>query len=177
MILAFLICWTPYAAFSILVTTRPSIELDPRLAAIPAFFSKTATVYNPVIYVFMNNQVLLIKNSNPYESMKKVPTWFYYVFFKLMNLIAYILAWSAKGNNCHLKRLINGPGAIESSIGEIDAKHWTSFSFTHLFSVIHLVASIFILNIFEPPMAVAMLQCSLIWCHFNAYIYYALIPF
>ncbi|KAM6443767.1 vertebrate ancient opsin-like [Liasis olivaceus] len=56
MILAFLICWTPYAAFSILVTTCPSIELDPRLAAIPAFFSKTATVYNPVIYVFMNNQ-------------------------------------------------------------------------------------------------------------------------
>ncbi|XP_070608545.1 opsin-VA-like isoform X3 [Erythrolamprus reginae] len=56
MILAFLICWTPYAAFSILVTSRPSIELDPRLAAIPAFFSKTATVYNPVIYVFMNNQ-------------------------------------------------------------------------------------------------------------------------
>ncbi|XP_015669458.1 vertebrate ancient opsin-like [Protobothrops mucrosquamatus] len=56
MILAFLICWSPYAAFSILVTTHPSIELDPRLAAIPAFFSKTATVYNPVIYVFMNNQ-------------------------------------------------------------------------------------------------------------------------
>ncbi|XP_015282372.1 PREDICTED: vertebrate ancient opsin-like [Gekko japonicus] len=56
MILAFLICWSPYAAFSILVTACPSIELDARLAAIPAFFSKTATVYNPIIYVFMNNQ-------------------------------------------------------------------------------------------------------------------------
>ncbi|XP_053164954.1 vertebrate ancient opsin-like [Hemicordylus capensis] len=56
MILAFLICWSPYATFSILVTACPSIELDPRLAAIPAFFSKTATVYNPVIYVFMNKQ-------------------------------------------------------------------------------------------------------------------------
>ncbi|OPJ80309.1 hypothetical protein AV530_008316 [Patagioenas fasciata monilis] len=56
MIVAFLICWTPYAAFSILVTAYPSIELDPRLAAIPAFFSKTATVYNPIIYVFMNKQ-------------------------------------------------------------------------------------------------------------------------
>ncbi|KAM6347469.1 opsin-VA-like [Alca torda] len=56
MIVAFLICWTPYAAFSILVTVYPSIELDPRLAAIPAFFSKTATVYNPIIYVFMNKQ-------------------------------------------------------------------------------------------------------------------------
>ncbi|XP_058666992.1 vertebrate ancient opsin-like [Ammospiza caudacuta] len=56
MIIAFLICWMPYAAFSILVTAYPSIELDPRLAAIPAFFSKTATVYNPIIYVFMNKQ-------------------------------------------------------------------------------------------------------------------------
>ncbi|XP_007053085.2 vertebrate ancient opsin [Chelonia mydas] len=56
MILAFLFCWSPYAAFSILVTAWPSIELEPRLAAIPAFFSKTATVYNPIIYVFMNKQ-------------------------------------------------------------------------------------------------------------------------
>ncbi|NWS85075.1 OPSO protein, partial [Toxostoma redivivum] len=56
MIIAFLICWMPYAAFSLLVTAHPSIELDPCLAAIPAFFSKTATVYNPIIYVFMNKQ-------------------------------------------------------------------------------------------------------------------------
>ncbi|XP_028648476.1 vertebrate ancient long opsin a isoform X1 [Erpetoichthys calabaricus] len=56
MIVAFLICWTPYAAFSIIVTACPTIYLDPRLAAVPAFFSKTATVYNPVIYVFMNKQ-------------------------------------------------------------------------------------------------------------------------
>ncbi|XP_067996380.1 vertebrate ancient opsin-like [Melanerpes formicivorus] len=56
MIVAFLICWMPYAAFSILVTAYPSIELDPCLAAVPAFFSKTATIYNPIIYVFMNKQ-------------------------------------------------------------------------------------------------------------------------
>ncbi|XP_067909437.1 vertebrate ancient long opsin a [Heterodontus francisci] len=56
MILAFLFCWSPYAVFSITVTICPTIELDPRLAAIPAFFSKTAAVYNPVIYVFMNKQ-------------------------------------------------------------------------------------------------------------------------
>ncbi|XP_072280187.1 opsin-VA-like isoform X3 [Pyxicephalus adspersus] len=56
MILAFLICWTPYAAFSILVTAHPTIELDPRLSAIPAFFAKTASMYNPIIYVFMNKQ-------------------------------------------------------------------------------------------------------------------------
>ncbi|MBN3304388.1 vertebrate ancient long opsin a [Amia ocellicauda] len=56
MIMAFLIGWTPYAAFSIIVTACPTIRLDPRLAAVPAFFSKTATVYNPIIYVFMNKQ-------------------------------------------------------------------------------------------------------------------------
>ncbi|KAE8590421.1 hypothetical protein XENTR_v10018059 [Xenopus tropicalis] len=56
MILAFLICWTPYAAFSILITAHPTIDLDPRLAAIPAFFAKTASMYNPIIYVYMNKQ-------------------------------------------------------------------------------------------------------------------------
>ncbi|XP_034040297.1 vertebrate ancient long opsin a [Thalassophryne amazonica] len=56
MIVAFMVGWTPYAVFSILVTAHPTIELDPRLASIPAFFSKTAAVYNPVIYVFMNKQ-------------------------------------------------------------------------------------------------------------------------
>uniref|UniRef100_A0A8C6ZN54 Vertebrate ancient opsin-like n=1 Tax=Nothoprocta perdicaria TaxID=30464 RepID=A0A8C6ZN54_NOTPE len=56
MILAFLVCWMPYATLSILVTVCPSVQLDPWLAAIPSFFSKTATVYNPIIYVFMNKQ-------------------------------------------------------------------------------------------------------------------------
>ncbi|KTF92891.1 hypothetical protein cypCar_00043184, partial [Cyprinus carpio] len=33
MIVAFMVAWTPYAAFSIVVTALPSIHLDPRLAA------------------------------------------------------------------------------------------------------------------------------------------------
>uniref|UniRef100_A0A8C9W5N3 Vertebrate ancient long opsin b n=1 Tax=Scleropages formosus TaxID=113540 RepID=A0A8C9W5N3_SCLFO len=57
MIAAFMVGWTPYAAFSITVTICPTIHLDPRVAAIPAFFSKTAAIYNPIIYVFMNKQV------------------------------------------------------------------------------------------------------------------------
>ncbi|CAL8368629.1 vertebrate ancient long opsin a [Gadus morhua] len=56
MIVAFMVGWTPYAAFSIVVTACPTIQLDPRVGAIPAFFSKTAAVYNPVIYVYMNKQ-------------------------------------------------------------------------------------------------------------------------
>ncbi|XP_056323510.1 vertebrate ancient long opsin a [Danio aesculapii] len=56
MIVAFMVAWTPYAAFSIIITAHPSMHLDPRLAAIPAFVAKTAAVYNPIIYVFMNKQ-------------------------------------------------------------------------------------------------------------------------
>ncbi|TDH00869.1 hypothetical protein EPR50_G00174220 [Perca flavescens] len=56
MIVAYMVGWTPYAAFSILVTIHPTIKLDPGLASIPAFFSKTTAAYNPVIYVFMNKQ-------------------------------------------------------------------------------------------------------------------------
>lgn len=57
MIVAFMVAWTPYALFSIIVTVYPTIYLDPILAAVPAFFAKTAAVYNPIIYVFMNQQV------------------------------------------------------------------------------------------------------------------------
>ncbi|XP_066534432.1 vertebrate ancient long opsin a isoform X2 [Hoplias malabaricus] len=56
MIMAFMVAWTPYAVFSIIITAHPFIYMDPRLAAVPAFFAKTAAVYNPVIYVFMNKQ-------------------------------------------------------------------------------------------------------------------------
>ncbi|KAM9463032.1 vertebrate ancient long opsin b [Clarias gariepinus] len=56
MIIAYMVGWTPYAAFSIIVTAYPTIYIDPRVAAAPAFFAKTAAVYNPVIYVFMNKQ-------------------------------------------------------------------------------------------------------------------------
>lgn len=63
MIVAFMVGWTPYAAFSILVTAHPTIVLDPRLASIPAFFSKTAAVYNPIIYVFMNKQVTVTSHA------------------------------------------------------------------------------------------------------------------
>ncbi|KAI5617386.1 vertebrate ancient long opsin a [Silurus asotus] len=56
MIVAFMVAWTPYALFSITVTIHPTIYLDPILASVPAFFAKTAAVYNPIIYVFMNKQ-------------------------------------------------------------------------------------------------------------------------
>ncbi|KAM3933253.1 pinopsin-like [Leptodactylus fuscus] len=56
MVLAFLICWLPYAVFAMVTATNKHIVIDPTLSSMPSYFSKTATVYNPVIYVFMNKQ-------------------------------------------------------------------------------------------------------------------------
>nr|AAF12820.1 deep brain photoreceptor protein pinopsin [Bufo japonicus] len=56
MVLAFLICWLPYAVFAIVMASNKNVVIDPTLASMPSYFSKTATVYNPVIYVFMNKQ-------------------------------------------------------------------------------------------------------------------------
>uniref|UniRef100_A0A8D0L6U5 G-protein coupled receptors family 1 profile domain-containing protein n=1 Tax=Sphenodon punctatus TaxID=8508 RepID=A0A8D0L6U5_SPHPU len=57
MVMAFLVCWLPYATFAMVVATNKDVTILPALASLPSYFSKTATVYNPIIYVFMNKQV------------------------------------------------------------------------------------------------------------------------
>ncbi|KAM9370619.1 pinopsin-like [Phaethornis superciliosus] len=56
MVMAFLICWLPYTTFALVVATNKDISIPPALASLPSYFSKTATVYNPIIYVFMHKQ-------------------------------------------------------------------------------------------------------------------------
>ncbi|XP_056362945.1 pinopsin-like isoform X2 [Oenanthe melanoleuca] len=56
MVVAFLTCWLPYTTFALVVATNKGIVIQPALASLPSYFSKTATVYNPIIYVFMNKQ-------------------------------------------------------------------------------------------------------------------------
>ncbi|KFP61059.1 Pinopsin, partial [Cariama cristata] len=56
MVMAFLICWLPYTTFAMVVATNKDIAIQPALASLPSYFSKTATIYNPIIYVFMNKQ-------------------------------------------------------------------------------------------------------------------------
>nr|XP_021137138.1 blue-sensitive opsin isoform X2 [Columba livia] len=56
MVLGFLVCWAPYSAFALWVVTHRGRPFDVGLASIPSVFSKASTVYNPVIYVFMNKQ-------------------------------------------------------------------------------------------------------------------------
>lgn len=57
MILGFLVCWLPYASFALWVVNNRGAPFDLRLATIPACFSKSSAVYNPIIYVVLNKQV------------------------------------------------------------------------------------------------------------------------
>uniref|UniRef100_A0A8B9P787 G-protein coupled receptors family 1 profile domain-containing protein n=1 Tax=Apteryx owenii TaxID=8824 RepID=A0A8B9P787_APTOW len=57
MILAFCFCWGPYTCFACFAAANPGYAFHPLAAALPAYFAKSATIYNPIIYVFMNRQV------------------------------------------------------------------------------------------------------------------------
>uniref|UniRef100_H2YBN8 G-protein coupled receptors family 1 profile domain-containing protein n=1 Tax=Ciona savignyi TaxID=51511 RepID=H2YBN8_CIOSA len=56
MVTAFVICWLPYAAFAMYNVVNPEAQIDYALGAAPAFFAKTATIYNPLIYIGLNRQ-------------------------------------------------------------------------------------------------------------------------
>ncbi|XP_041935284.1 opsin-1, short-wave-sensitive 1 isoform X2 [Alosa sapidissima] len=56
MVASYIICWTPYAAAALYYTFDHETPKDYRWVTIPALFSKSATVYNPLIYCFMNKQ-------------------------------------------------------------------------------------------------------------------------
>ncbi|KAL7837400.1 hypothetical protein SRHO_G00271110 [Serrasalmus rhombeus] len=56
MVLGFLVCWFPYTSFSLWVIFNRGQAFDMRMGSIPACFAKSSTVYNPIIYVFMNKQ-------------------------------------------------------------------------------------------------------------------------
>uniref|UniRef100_A0A8I3WYT3 G-protein coupled receptors family 1 profile domain-containing protein n=1 Tax=Callithrix jacchus TaxID=9483 RepID=A0A8I3WYT3_CALJA len=57
MIVAYCVCWGPYTFFACFAAANPGYAFHPLMAALPAYFAKSATIYNPIIYVFMNRQV------------------------------------------------------------------------------------------------------------------------
>lgn len=57
MVGSFCLCYVPYAALAMYMVNVRDHGMDLRLVTIPAFFSKSACVYNPIIYCFMNKQV------------------------------------------------------------------------------------------------------------------------
>ncbi|KAF1437219.1 Pinopsin, partial [Spheniscus demersus] len=46
MVVAFLICWLPYTTFALVVAANKDIAIQPALASLPSYFSKTAKVYS-----------------------------------------------------------------------------------------------------------------------------------
>uniref|UniRef100_A0A7N8X7Y0 Opsin 1 (cone pigments), long-wave-sensitive, 1 n=1 Tax=Mastacembelus armatus TaxID=205130 RepID=A0A7N8X7Y0_9TELE len=56
MIMAYIFCWGPYTFFACFAAANPGYAFHPLAAAMPAYFAKSATIYNPIIYVFMNRQ-------------------------------------------------------------------------------------------------------------------------
>ncbi|XP_076012965.1 green-sensitive opsin-like [Genypterus blacodes] len=56
MVLGFLFAWTPYASFAAWIFFNKGAAFTAQSMAIPAFFSKSSALFNPVIYLLMNKQ-------------------------------------------------------------------------------------------------------------------------
>ncbi|XP_053172029.1 green-sensitive opsin isoform X1 [Scomber japonicus] len=56
MVLGFLVAWTPYASFAAWIFFNKGAAFSATAMAIPAFFSKSSALFNPIIYVLMNKQ-------------------------------------------------------------------------------------------------------------------------
>ncbi|XP_075893433.1 green-sensitive opsin-like [Nelusetta ayraudi] len=56
MVFGFLLAWTPYASFAAWIFFNKGAAFSATAMAIPAFFSKSSALFNPVIYILMNKQ-------------------------------------------------------------------------------------------------------------------------
>ncbi|XP_039652547.1 parapinopsin-like isoform X1 [Perca fluviatilis] len=56
MVLTFLISWLPYASLAMLVVYNPDVEIHPLVGTVPVYLAKSSTVYNPIIYIYLNKK-------------------------------------------------------------------------------------------------------------------------
>ncbi|KAE8293640.1 rhodopsin [Larimichthys crocea] len=56
MVISFLVCWVPYASVAWYIFANQGSEFGPVFMTAPAFFAKSAALYNPVIYILLNRQ-------------------------------------------------------------------------------------------------------------------------
>lgn len=61
MVGSYVTCYGPYALAALYFAYSTEENKDYRLVSIPALFSKSACVYNPLIYVFLNKQVSTLR--------------------------------------------------------------------------------------------------------------------
>lgn len=64
MVISFLVCWVPYASVAWYIFANQGTEFGPVFMTAPAFFAKSAALYNPVIYILLNRQVCWYQNQN-----------------------------------------------------------------------------------------------------------------
>ena len=57
MVISFLVCWVPYATVAWYIFANQGTEFGPVFMTAPAFFAKSAALYNPIIYILLNRQV------------------------------------------------------------------------------------------------------------------------
>ncbi|XP_041836700.1 parapinopsin-like [Melanotaenia boesemani] len=56
MVLTFLISWLPYTVLALFVVANPNAEIHPLVGTVPVYLAKSSTVYNPIIYIYLNKQ-------------------------------------------------------------------------------------------------------------------------
>uniref|UniRef100_A0A4W5MNJ6 Teleost multiple tissue opsin b n=1 Tax=Hucho hucho TaxID=62062 RepID=A0A4W5MNJ6_9TELE len=64
MVACYLLCWLPYGVAALLSTFGPRNLLTPEVTIVPSLLAKTSTVINPVIYIYMNRQVLTLTHTH-----------------------------------------------------------------------------------------------------------------
>nr|XP_015216566.1 PREDICTED: pinopsin-like isoform X2 [Lepisosteus oculatus] len=60
MVICFLLCWLPYGIVALLATFGKSGLVTPEASIIPSLLAKSSTVFNPIIYIFLNKQMLCV---------------------------------------------------------------------------------------------------------------------
>lgn len=64
MVVTFLLSWLPYAGLAMLVVFKPEVEIHSLVGTVPVYLAKSSTVYNPIIYIYLNTQVRILQRQN-----------------------------------------------------------------------------------------------------------------
>ncbi|CAH2315151.1 pinopsin-like isoform X1 [Pelobates cultripes] len=56
MVTCYLLCWMPYGLVSLVTTFGKPGMITPTVSIVPSILAKSSTVFNPLIYIFMNKQ-------------------------------------------------------------------------------------------------------------------------
>lgn len=65
-VVMFCVAWCPYAVITLVAQFSDSVEtyVNPFTTALPHLFAKTASIYNPLIYIVSNREKIVNKRNN-----------------------------------------------------------------------------------------------------------------